>query len=67
MERHAYAARGGRLTPPINRDAVSDGSMAALADQAEEVALPTVCAIVARLPNIANNAIIVIRFRMILR
>ena len=41
--------------------------MAALADQAEEVALPTVCAIVARLPNIANNAIIVIRFRMILR
>jgi hypothetical protein len=36
-----------------------------LGDPARDVALPTVCAIVARLPSSASNTTILIKFRMI--
>jgi hypothetical protein len=44
---------------------ISDGDAVVLAGPAKDVALPTVCAIVARLPGKASNTIILIKFRMI--
>jgi hypothetical protein len=43
---------------------VSNEGTVALAKCADDVALPTVCAIVARLPNIASTTIVLIKFRM---
>src|SRR6202023_2906527 len=67
MERRAPAVGGGRPTgAPINRVfCVSNKGTVALAEWADDVALPTVCAIVARLPNITSTTIVLIKFRMI--
>jgi hypothetical protein len=49
----------------VTNEGTSKEGAVALADWAEGVALPTVCAIVARLPNIASITIVLIKFRMI--
>src|SRR6202011_5514655 len=52
--------------PPINRVfCASIGVTVELADPVDDVALPTVCAIVARLPSRASNTVILIKFCMI--
>jgi hypothetical protein len=49
----------------VSNEGTGKEGAVALADWADDVALPTVCAIVARLPNIASNTIVLIKFRMI--